>query len=213
MPWRIRQTACAAFVLAGGKSTRMGADKAFLMLHGRTLVQRAIDAARTLTQDVSIVGSAFKFQGLAPVIEDIFPDCGPLGGIHAALRSSKRDLNLVLAVDVPFAPAHLMRYLLREAENNSEASAVVPLIDQHWQPLCAVYRRDFADVAEIALRQGNYKIDALFCEIKVMPIEARKLAELGFSAEVFSNLNTQEDLARAGGKFGEHESISGASQQ
>lgn len=68
----------AAFVLAGGKSTRMGSDKAFVMLEGRTLLARALDLARTVTGDVRIVGSVEKFAAFAPVVEDVFRECGPL---------------------------------------------------------------------------------------------------------------------------------------
>ena len=94
--------AVTAFILAGGKSTRMGTDKAFVEYDGRTLLARALDLARSVTPDVRIVGSAEKFAPFAPVVEDIFCDCGPLGGIHAALRSSPTELNVMLAVDTPF---------------------------------------------------------------------------------------------------------------
>src|SRR5690348_1515752 len=92
----------AAFILAGGKSTRMGADKAFVPLDGRTLLARALDLARSVTPDVRIVGNPETFASFAPVVEDVFRDRGPLGGIHAALRASTKELNLILAVDVPF---------------------------------------------------------------------------------------------------------------
>jgi len=86
-----------AFILAGGKSTRMGVDKAFAGLDGRTLLARALQLARSVASDVRIVGNKAKFARFGPVVEDMFPNCGPLGGIHAALRASATDLNLVLA--------------------------------------------------------------------------------------------------------------------
>lgn len=70
----------AAFILAGGKSTRMGTDKAFVVLEGRTLLARTLDLARAVTADVRIVGAAEKFAAFAPVVEDVFSGCGPLGG-------------------------------------------------------------------------------------------------------------------------------------
>ena len=73
-----------AFILAGGKSTRMGADKAFIEFEGRTLLARALDLARSVTSNVCIVGTREKFARFAPVVEDVFRDRGPLGGIHAA---------------------------------------------------------------------------------------------------------------------------------
>lgn len=189
--------ACAAFILAGGKSTRMGTDKAFVMLEGRTFLERALDLARTITPDVMIVGGASKFRRFGTVVEDIFPGCGPLGGIHAALRSSGAELNLMLAVDVPFLPVELLRRLIARAESNPEMMAIVPRTDQGWQPLCAVYRREFADAAEAALRAGNYKIDAVFASVRVLAVDEAELAEWGFSAQVFCNVNTPQELSAA----------------
>jgi molybdopterin-guanine dinucleotide biosynthesis protein A len=191
-------TDVAAFVLAGGKSTRMGSDKAFVMLDGRTLLARALDLARSVTDNVRIVGSAEKFAAFAPVVEDMFRDCGPLGGIHAALRasSSSTELNLILAVDLPFVSRELLEHLIARARS-SNAVATVPRADGGWQPLCAVYRREFADAAEAALSAGRYKIDALFAGVNVQTIEAADLAQAGFAPEMFRNLNTANDVEAA----------------
>lgn len=189
-------TDVAAFILAGGKSTRMGSDKAFVMLDGRTLLARSLDEARCVAGDVRIVGSAEKFAAFAPVVEDVFRDCGPLGGIHAALRASSANLNLVLAVDVPFAARELLRYLIMRAQRSSRV-VTVPRVGGGWQPLCAVYRREFAGTAETALRAGRYKIDALFAEVNVQAIQEAELAQAGFAPALFRNLNTKHDLEMA----------------
>ena len=136
----------SAFILAGGKSTRMGTDKAFVELEGRALLARALDIARSVTHNVSIVGDAAKFAVYAPVIEDIFANCGPLGGIHAALRSSSTDLNLILAVDVPFVSTALLEYLIERARRTT-AVVTVAQTAGGYQPLSAIYRRQFADLA------------------------------------------------------------------
>ncbi len=186
----------SAFILAGGKSTRMGVDKAFATLNGRTLVARALELARSVTADVRIVGNAAKFGAFAPVVEDVFRDCGPLGGIHAALRASQEELNLVLAVDVPFVSLALLQYLIKRARG-SLAMVTVARAGGGWQPLCAVYRRDFADIAENALRAGRYKIDALFDGASMQVISAEELETAGFAPRIFRNLNTPEELEAA----------------
>lgn len=186
----------SAFILAGGKSTRMGTDKAFVTLNGRTLLARLLEVVRSVTTDVRIVGDAAKFAAFAPVVEDVFPGCGPLGGIHAALRASTSELNLILAVDVPFVSFALLQFLMAHARN-SDASVTVPRINQGWQPLCAVYRREFADAAEIALRAGRYRIDALFDQVQVQVVAEEALEAAGFSSNIFRNLNTKEDLEAA----------------
>jgi molybdopterin-guanine dinucleotide biosynthesis protein A len=185
-----------AFILAGGKSTRMGADKAFVTLDGRMLLARALQLARSVTRDARIVGDPAKFEPFASVVEDRFRDCGPLAGIHAALRASPTELNLTLAVDVPFVSPSLLQYLIKRAKN-SAATATVPRTNGGWQPLCAVYRRQFADAAEKALRAGRYKIDALFATVETLAIEEEELIRVGFSAKMFRNLNTREELEAA----------------
>ncbi len=185
-----------AYILAGGKSTRMGAEKAFLLLGGQTLLERALGVARAVTDEVCIVGETKKFQEFAPVVEDAFRGCGPLAGIHAALCASQRELNLILAVDLPFVTKELLQYLLGRTRSE-KATVTVAHAGGGWQPLCAVYRREFAGVAEKALQQGRYKIDALFTQGQVRAVEEKELQAAGFSAEMFRNLNTPEELAAA----------------
>jgi len=186
-----------AFILAGGRSTRMGADKAFVMLEDCTLLERALELARSVTPDVRIVGDPAKFASFAPVVEDIFPNCGPLGGIHAALRFSPTDLNLILAVDVPFVSSALLQYLTARARQSSSATVTVAHSGGNWQALCAIYRRNFADAAEQSLRAGHYKIDKLFAATSTLKIEEEELRALGFPPNLFRNLNTREELAEA----------------
>jgi molybdopterin-guanine dinucleotide biosynthesis protein A len=189
-----------AFILAGGKGTRMGTDKAFVEFDGRTLLARALDLARSVTQDVRIVGSAEKFAPFAPVVEDIFRDCGPLGGIHAALRSSLSELNVMLAVDTPFVSWTLLQYLISQARATPDAIIVVPASEDRRQPLCAIYRREFADVAENALRAGNNRIDRLFDLVKTRTITEAELNVAGFSSGIFRNMNTPEELKTEEGR-------------
>ena len=187
----------SAFILAGGKSSRMGTDKAFLPLHGRTLLARALDLARQVTPNVFIVGEVKKFAPFASVVDDIFTDCGPLGGIHAALRSSRTDLNLILAVDLPFASRALLQYVISQAKAAPQAQVTIARTSEGWQPLCAIYRREFAQAAEQALKKGNYKIDKLFEEGKTRVIESEELETAGFAKRLFDNLNTPEDVTKA----------------
>ena len=186
----------AAFVLAGGKSTRMGSDKAFLRLGDETLLSRALKTAGAVSADVRIVGDAQKFAAFGRVVEDVYRDRGPLGGIHAALSSSTAELNLMLAVDLPFVKPEFLGYLLSRARE-SGAMVTVPRAGGGLQPLCAVYRRGFADVAEQSLREGNNKIDSLFAEVETCVIEEDELARAGFSAGMFHNLNTPEEFDKA----------------
>ena len=188
----------AAFVLAGGKSTRMGSDKAFLRLGDETLLSRALKTAGAVSADVRIVGDAQKFAAFGRVVEDVYRDRGPLGGIHAALSSTTTELNLMLAVDLPFVIPKFLKYLLGRTRE-SGAMVTVPRADSGLQPLCAVYRRGFAEIAEPSLREGKNRIDSLFAKVTTCVIEENELVRAGFSVVMFRNLNTPEefDMARS----------------
>jgi molybdenum cofactor guanylyltransferase len=212
------------FVLAGGKSSRMGADKAFLEFSGQTLLARALAVMGTVCDRVAIVGDPAKFAKYgsskhgsikfgspksgsskyestkySSVVADIFPGCGPLAGIHAALVHSPAELNLMLAVDMPFVSRELLAFLFAAADG-SDAIVTVPRSGKGLQPLCAVYRRDFAAVAEQALRAGKYKIDAAFSSVSLRVIEEGELAAAGFSEQSFFNVNTPQDRLAAEGR-------------
>jgi molybdopterin-guanine dinucleotide biosynthesis protein A len=183
-----------AFILAGGKSTRMGADKAFVEYDGRTLLARALDLARSVTPDVRIVGGRKKFAPFARVVEDVFHDRGPLGGIHAALRSSPTELNIMIAVDMPFVSEAFLQYLIDEARVATPAMVVIARAEARWQPLCGIYRRAFAAAAEAALLAGRNRIDPLFDASTTRAIDEEELRHAGFSSAIFRNLNTPEEL-------------------
>lgn len=194
--------AVTVFILAGGKSSRMGSDKAFVQLGGETLLAKALKLARAVSEEVRIVGDAGKFSAFGRVVEDVYRDQGPMGGIHAALSGSSTDLNLILAVDLPFVEANFLRYLLSRARE-SGAMATLPRAAQHLQPLCAIYQRAFAVVAEESLRNGKNKIDSLFARVQTCVIEEEELARSGFSPVIFRNLNTPDDLEKARGSHPE----------
>ena len=187
-----------AFILAGGKSSRMGSDKAFLRLQEETLLSRALKIAGSVAEEVRIVGDDKKFAAFGRVVEDTYRDRGPLGGIHAALSSTTTELNLMLAVDLPFVVPKFLKYLLVRARE-SGAMVTVPRADSGLQPLCAVYRRGFAEVAEPSLREGKNRIDSLFAKVTTCVIEENELVRAGFSVVMFRNLNTPEefDMARS----------------
>jgi molybdenum cofactor guanylyltransferase len=183
-----------AFVLAGGRSSRMGHDKAFLDFHGESLLTRALQLAQSVTADVAIVGPSSKFATFGRVVEDTFRNQGPLGGIHAALKNSTADLNLILAVDMPFVSPKFLAYLVDRARSVN-ALVTIPRNNEGWQPLCAIYQRAFAAKAEAALQAGENKIDRLFQGSDMSIITAEELKR--FPGNQFRNLNTPDDLTEA----------------
>jgi len=188
-----------AFVLAAGASTRMRCDKAFITFRGQTLLHRALQLASGVSDTVRIVGAQEKFEPYGVVIEDEFPGHGPLAGIHAALRASTAELNLMLAVDTPLLQPRFLQHLVERAAA-SQAIVTVPRAAEpagsnaRLHPLCAIYRRAFAPIAEQALRENRNRIDALFPQVETLLIEQQEIEQFGFDSAMFLNLNSAEDL-------------------
>jgi len=197
----------SAFVLAGGESSRMGSDKALLVLPtGETLLDRALRLAKTVSDTVKLVAPNARYSERVdvPVVEDIYPACGPLAGIHAALSASATELNLVLGVDCPLVTPELLRFLVRVAAGTDKL-ATVPRVAGHLHNVCAVYRREFAKIAEGILagsaaagntgkRRGT-RIDGIFTEVPSRIVEEDELRDAGFGAELFANVNTPAEFA------------------
>jgi len=170
----------------------MGFDKALLTFRHQTLLARALQAGAAAAGKVVIVGPRGRYAMYGDVVEDVYAGCGPLSGIHAALRATDTDLNLVLSVDMPLMTSEFLRWLLGQARNTSEL-IVVPHALGGQQPLCAVYRRPLQAVAEQALKNGDYKIGHLFSRAPTLYISEAEMCEAGFAPEIFRNVNTAEE--------------------
>jgi len=179
----------SAFVLAGGHSSRMGSDKALLPFDGENLLQRVLSEALQVSTVPIIVGRAERYSSYGEVVEDCFPGCGPLGGIHAALCSTRTELNLVLSVDLPLMTAGFLHWLIRLAASGTEL-AFVPEAQGRLQPLCGVYRRAARCVIEQTLKMGDFKVDHIFRLLPTRFVQEYELLAAGFSPDIFCNVNT-----------------------
>ncbi len=170
----------------------MGTDKALLSLGGETLLERTLHTAAAVANTVLIVGPRARYARYGDVVEDVFPDCGPLGGIHAALCVTQTELNLVLSVDTPLMGPDFLAWLLDLARASSEPIMVAEALGG-LQPLGAVYRRPLRAVAEQALKSGDYKIGHLFSLAPTRYVAEAEILAAGFSPMVFRNVNTSQE--------------------
>ncbi len=187
----------AGFVLAGGKSSRMGQDKALIDFNGKPLLSHAVETVRAVCHKSFVVGNPDKYSSYGPTVEDIYKDQGPLGGIHAALTFSAAELNLFIAVDMPHITPELLRFLIIQARA-SLAMVCIPEIDGRLQPLCAIYRREFLPLAEAALKAQENKIGRLLTPARTYVVKEDILTGAEFSANMFTNLNSPRDLLASG---------------
>ena len=193
------------FVLAGGGSRRMGRDKAQLSWGSGTLLSHAVGILSKVCSKVFVVGAKDDSDAPAPVVADSFAGLGPLAGIHAALANTTTEWNLVLAVDLPLISAELLTFIREQCEVGR--LAIVPRIREFWQPLCAVYSQAITEAVSTELTHGRTSIHSLLERLSagmingktscIRTVEQSELLEHGFAAEMFTNVNTPQDLERA----------------
>jgi molybdopterin-guanine dinucleotide biosynthesis protein A len=184
------------FVVAGGKSRRMGADKALLPWEGSTLLDHAVARLRAVCDEVVVLPGAeprYTDRGV-PVVVDRDPDAGALGGVASGLEAVPDGRGLFLGVDLPFVPIALLRHLLALAEG---WDAVVPASPQGPEPLCAVYTSACREPVRRALTEGRLKMTAFWSDVRVRVVPPEELRPFGDPSSLFRNLNTPDDYERA----------------
>lgn len=184
------------FVLAGGKSSRMGNDKSLLPWNGSTLLEQTKTLLEQVCEKVCILGSPELYGSFGECFDDIHPGCGPLGGIHTALVHSPSAYSLITAVDTPFISREFLAYMVERALNSS-ALVTSPRINGALQPTCAVFSRKFLPIAEEALKSGKYKLEPLFPPQQTLVLAEADLGQFASLGEMFENLNTPQDFERA----------------
>ena len=186
-----------SFVLAGGKSIRMGKDKAFLPFENKTLLENAVQTVGQISQNrVKIVlnnqSQNDKVANLLPNILCIFDSIknrGALGGIHAALKNSQSDWTIILACDLPFVKPKVIEKLLENVSTN--LSAVVPKqFDGKLQPLCAVYKTAVCLPILEKLFAENESVSA---KTLIENLESKIISADNFDSATFLNINTPSD--------------------
>jgi molybdopterin-guanine dinucleotide biosynthesis protein A len=188
-------------VLAGGRSRRLGFDKARARIGGETLLDRAIAVVRTALDDVVVIGRA-GVDGSVPYLPDGRPGLGPLGGILTALRHRPGESVFVLACDLPGVTPELVAWLLDRACSASSADpgdlpVAYPRVAGTVQPLCAVWSADCAAEIERSLDRGERSVVALLSRLAVPPIDLPE-SDPAFQANLLVNLNRAGDLEAAG---------------
>jgi molybdopterin-guanine dinucleotide biosynthesis protein A len=181
------------FVVAGGRSLRMGRDKALLPWGGTDLLGHAVARLRAVTGDVRILcGPEKRYldRGL-PVEVDPVREAGPLAGVLAGLLAVPGRPGLFLAVDLPRVPVALLARLVGGAR---AVDAIVPVSPRGPEPLCAAYGPGCLEPIRRRLSAGDYRMTAFWPDVRVREVGVAELAAFGDPVELFRNLNTPQDL-------------------
>lgn len=182
-------------ILAGGKSSRMGAEKGLQLLCGKPLISYAVEALKGLCSEIIISSSSNAYAGFGfKIVADEFPGIGPMGGIYSSLKQSTTTQNLVLSCDLPFVTTELMAYILKQGKNFEVA---VPWEgEKHYEPLCGFYNKSVLDKMNSFIEKGNYKLPDLFEQVRINSLLIGSAHDF-YHDNLFMNVNSKHDLAQA----------------
>lgn len=177
-------------ILAGGKSSRMGKDKALLPYKGRPLIHTVLDRMHSVFSNVVIsVRSDVELGDLAvDRVADHYPEIGPLGGITSVLEAGEGQIFCV-ACDMPFLNLRLMEYIA----NMDGFDAVIPVWQERLQVLHSLYSRNMLPLFQSALQEGRFRISDSFSRANIRYVSKHEIQALDPDGASFSNLNTPAD--------------------
>lgn len=180
-------------VLAGGQSTRMGQDKAFLEVGGQPVIERVLKVASPLTDDLFIsTNSPEKYAefGLR-LVADIYPDKAALGGIYSVIQAARYGSVLVVACDMPFLNASLLKYLIELAPL---ADVIAPVLEPPQpETLHAVYSKSCLPAIEARLLANKLRVIGFFDDVSVRYVDRAEIAKFDPQFYSFVNMNTPSE--------------------
>ncbi len=183
-------------ILAGGENRRMGADKAFLDIDGRPMIEHILALFAGLFKKTIIVTNTpdrYRNYGVE-VTSDALDIRGPLTGIYSGLLRSTDEYNFVAACDMPFLNPRLISYM---GEIAAGQDAVVPKFNGFLEPLHAIYRRGLLPIMETQIRKQDRRIRGLFDHIQVRYVTEEEIVRFDPLKRSFRNLNTPKEYKEA----------------
>ncbi len=193
---RLDDRAMTGAILAGGRSTRMGTNKALLPFDGQRIIEGLVGKLRPLFAEILVIAndpSAYADLGV-PIWPDRIPEKGSLGGLYTAVHHSALPQAFCIACDMPLANPAVIAYLRDQAAGYD---VVVPRTAEGYQPLHAVYGKNCLPHMEAMIRADRLKIDRLFQVVRLRTVEEDELRALDPSLAGFVNVNTREELEAA----------------
>ena len=183
---------------AGGQSSRMGTNKAFVVIDGRPMIERIIERVTGLNQAetflVTNTPEDYAYLGLR-MVADVLLDSGSLGGIYTALHHSPTPYTLVLACDMPFINPAILQKMLDLADGKNEV--IVPRVDGYPQGLHAIYQQNCQPHIQAKLEAQRLKVIGFYNEVQVCYLDEDAYQPLDPHGVAFMNINTPEELAEA----------------
>jgi len=179
------------YILAGGKSSRMGSDKGMVEFNGKKMIGHVINALRFI-HEVGIISNNEEYNQFGKrVCPDIYKNSGPLGGIHSALYNSNADWNFIVSCDLPFITSEFLFFLLTTLKTH-KGKTRVPVHDNKLEPLCALYHKSCISEIEKLILKKELKMQDALLKLEPAYIEVPSV----FDANVlFRNINSPADMS------------------
>ncbi|MGE5415186.1 MAG: molybdenum cofactor guanylyltransferase [Acidobacteriota bacterium] len=188
----------SGLILAGGRSSRMQANKAFVELNGQKIIEGVLEKLSCLDEIIIITNEPAEYEkyrsSVLHITQDIIPGKGPLSGIHAGLTISLYDFSLVVACDMPFINLSLAAYMLSKAPGYD---VVVPRINDNIEPLFSIYDRGCREAIETAIKAGRFRTRDVYRDLRIKYIEENEIRQFGDPEVMFYNVNNRQDLVQA----------------
>lgn len=186
-------------ILAGGKNSRMGTNKAFLTVDGIRLIDKTLNIYRRLFAEILIVTndplSYIEYEDAA-VVTDIYKGKGPLGGIYTGLFYSKNNYAFACPCDMPFLNKDFIAFLTGQSGKHD---IIVPEPPEGYQPLHAIYSRNCLPNIKRLLLMDKLKITGFYRDMRVLTIREDQIKPFNPEGRLFQNLNTPEDVEKVQG--------------
>jgi molybdopterin-guanine dinucleotide biosynthesis protein A len=186
-------------IQAGGQSRRMGQNKALMPFRGEPLIARVRSRLAPIANEVLVTTNtpeSYTFLGV-PLVPDLQPGMGALGGLESALDAARHPLVAVVACDMPFANPALFA-ASRDILLTENVDVVIPKTEHGFEPFHALYRRETClPAVRAALAQGQMKLIAWFDAVRVRALTAEEIALYDPRGLAFMNVNTPEEWQRA----------------
>jgi molybdenum cofactor guanylyltransferase len=179
-------------ILAGGRSLRFGRNKALEVFEGNRLIDRGVDGLRPYCDPVLVVANDLGpyFDVRATLVQDIVPHYGPLGGVYTALLFSPNHWVITRATDMPFLIPDLLQMMLDIREG---CDAVVPLLNERYEPLLALYSRRCIPAIADLIESGERKVMAFYRKVRMHYLAETEWRSVDPEGLSFKNVNTPED--------------------
>jgi molybdopterin-guanine dinucleotide biosynthesis protein A len=189
-----------AIILAGGKSSRFGSNKAMYKLDQKPMLENIIEKLEPFFNKIYIIGNEKQeLKGIKGEIEylaDKIPDKGPLGGLYTGLSETDSQFNYLQACDMPFICEDYLNFMQDYINKDSKYEAYIPEKEGYLEPFVGIYNKNIKEDILKLIKKDQLNFDYLFNKINIKRIPEEEIEKVADTKRIFFNINRKEDLVK-----------------